>query len=141
MQNNGSLGFKSQLDARLARIAAECLIAPTRTREAHFVVVGEPVGHKIKRLYTLQKMLDSECEKIAAKGDKEAFEMKVDFCDIVGRILRHEVWCQYPALARKPFILCSDWTLCWEKEAEAENSNFSFRPVGLGDITGTTVVN
>lgn len=131
MGNNGSLGFLSELGARLGKIESKQFIAPIRSHEAHFVVIDdEPVGHKLKRLCTLQRMLEMECEKLVAEGNKETFEMKADFCDIVGRIIQNEVWRQYPILLRKHFVICNDWTICWEK-AQSENKNFVFnRPAG-----------
>ncbi len=127
------VGILSEISGRFAAISKNQFVIPLQKHEAHLVAVSGEVGHKIKRLYTLQRMLDCECEKLAAQGDKDAFEMKVDLCDIIGRILRNEIWRQYPALAHKPFVVCSDWTLCWER-AEARNEDLAFRPIGLGEI-------
>ncbi|MBU6388788.1 hypothetical protein KGQ72_02865 [Patescibacteria group bacterium] len=104
-----------EINSRLAVMSSSQFIVPLRTREEHLVVISDDVGHKIKRLCTLQRMLDKECQTLIAQGEKEASDMKADLCDIVGRILRNEVCRHHPELLRKPFVICSDWTLCWEK--------------------------
>jgi hypothetical protein len=130
-------GTLSEINGRFAAISSNQFIVPLQTRGAHLVAIGD-AGHKIKRLYTLQKMLDQECEKLAT--EKEAYEMKVDLRDIIGLILRNEIWRQYPALAHKPFVICSDWTLCWEKK-DAETSDLAFKPVGLGELAKAHLMN
>ena len=134
-----AVGTLSEINGRFAALSSRQFIVPLQKRGTHLVAVGT-AGHKIQRLFTLQKMLDLECEKLAAEESKEAFEMKVDLCDIIGRILRNEIWRQYPALAHKPFVICSDWTLCWEKK-DAQTSDLAFKPVGLVGIAMPILAN
>jgi hypothetical protein len=108
------VGILSEINGRFAAISAKQFIAPLQQRGPHLVAVGE-AGHKIKRLYTLQQMLDQKCEKLTAQKDAEAFAMMVDLCDIVGRLFRNEVLRQFPMFIHKPFVFCNDWTLCWDK--------------------------
>ena len=125
---NNSMGFKSELDGRLGRISAQDFIAPLQRREAHFVPVGEPVGHKIKKLFTLQQMLEIEGAELATKKGEEAqeaYEQNMDFCDIVGRILCHDVRQQY-RLAGRAWVICRDggeWLICKEESKTAELFN------------------
>lgn len=108
-----AVGILSEINGRFAAISSKQFIAPLQQRGPHLVAVGE-AGHKIKRLYTLQQMLDQECQKLNPQKDADALAMKVDLCDIVGRIFRNEVLRQYPAFIHKPFMFCNDWTLCWD---------------------------
>lgn len=126
-------GTLIEINSRFAAISSSQFIVPLQVCEAHHVAIGE-AGHKIKRLYTLQKILESECGKLSAQGKTEASEMEADLCDIVGRILRNEIIRQYPVLAHKPFVICSNWTICKEKPRTGD----LFKPVGPKELATRT---
>ncbi|MCR4276112.1 MAG: hypothetical protein NUV90_01880 [Candidatus Parcubacteria bacterium] len=120
-----AVGILSEINGRFAAISAKQFIAPLQQREKQHVAVGE-AGHKIKRLYTLQHMLDLECQKLSPQKDADAFAMKVDLCDIVGRLFRNEILRQYPVFVHKPFVFCSDWTLCLDTSIAETGDLFRF---------------
>jgi hypothetical protein len=126
-----AVGILSEINGRFAAISAKQFIAPLQQREKQHVAVGL-AGHKIKRYHTLQRMLDLECQKLNPQKDADAFAMKVDLCDIVGRLFRNEVLRQYPAFIHKPFVFCSDWTLCWDKSVPETGD--LFRPAEVKKI-------
>jgi len=141
MNTGDQPGVMIDIDRRRTSITEKQIAdVPRPTREPHTAVVGE-VGHRIKRLCALRKVVDDECNALAAKGADAAldWQMKKAFYAIIDQTIELEVWRHFRELAGKPFTIYDDWRVGPER-FETSTGDL-FRPVGLGEIAKAHLVN
>jgi len=134
--NNGSsanCAVVPELNGRLMVIDKSNFVVPAAVCGDGVRLVKEEASFKIKRLYTLWKKQLEEVRKLASRADVTPLELEMrrEFCDLVFRTYRLQVWRDYPEVARKPFEMYDGWLVGSEKEPETCDL---FRPVGLKEI-------